>query len=296
MKKLIIVLGAILGVGILLIGIGIIIIVANPEKFGGFTEGDYEEKHLTEEQTVTSLYLDIGSDAIEILPSDDGKLSITYYENNRRYYEYSYKNGKVVFTQKQKTWFSWGIGKINRPIAKIYLPDTVTDTLDIDMASGSIKTDIDKITVKNLKVDVASGSVNIANVEAEEVDIEVSSGSIKISDVIAKDFDIDVASGVLNFDNCTAKNMRIEVSSGTLKIENLTVDNVIASLSSGNMKIGLKGTLDDYRVKGKASSGSISVKKDGETIYSGKDITCGSGDKSISVSISSGSASVNFEE
>lgn len=297
MKKLVIALGIILGVGLLLIGIGIIILAANPDKFGKLSGEEFEEKHLVEEQTVNSFVLEVGSDLVEILPSEDGKLSITYYESNRRYFEYSYRDGKAVFKQKNKGWsIFWGINNNNRPTMKIYLPDTVNDTLDIDMSSGSLKTDIDKLTLKKLQVEVSSGLVDLSNIEADSCKIDVSSGSVKISDIVAADFDIDISSGLVNFDNCTANTMRIGVSSGTLKIEELTANNLKASLSSGSMKISIKGSLDDYRVKGKASSGKVVVNRGGEKVSSGDDVSCGSGDKLVSVSVSSGSASIDFEE
>lgn len=295
MKKLAIILVSILGVGILLVGIGIIVVVTNPEKFGSLSDGNFEEKQLTEEREVTSFMLDLGADAVEILPSDDGKLSITYYESKRNYWEYSYNDGKATFKQKSKGWFFFGFDLKQRPKVKIYLPDTVTDTLDIDMGSGSLSTDLEKLTLKNLKVDVGSGALSIANVETDDCDIDVSSGAMSFYNITANSLFVNVASGTTKLEKCTANTVDIDVSSGTFKMDNLTANNVSASLSSGIMKISLNGTLSDYRVKAKASSGSVTVKENGEKVSSGDDIYCGSGDRSVTVSISSGTAVINLD-
>ncbi len=292
MKKLAIIMGIILGVGILLVGIGIIVVVANPDKFGGVSEGEIEEKFLVEEQEVTAFVLDVGADAVQLLPSEDGKLSIEYYESKRRYWEYSYSNGKAVFKQKQKGWF-WGIDINKRPTIKIYLPETVNETLDIDIGSGSLSSNIN-LKVNELKVDVGSGALSIVNIEATHCDIDVSSGAIKFSNIIVDTMVVDVSSGVTNLDHCTVETIDIDVSSGTLKIDSLAANTVTASLSSGSMKIGMNGFFDEYRVQGKASSGKITVNRGSEKVASGDDIYCGGGDKLISVSISSGSATVNF--
>ncbi len=292
MKKFFTALLVIFIIAVVMVVIGGAIIRKNPDKYPLFAKDQFTEKQLTEEEIVTSLYLGIASDDVDIFPSEDGKLTIIYYESETHRYDYGFENGKATFNQDTKfdirNWFklTW---HDDRPNMKIYLPDTVNANLSLKVASGEINFVNSNYSVQNLTVSVASGQVVLSHITANNCDITSSSGDVILTNVISNDADINISSGTLNVKNSTLTTIDIRISSGDFVSDNLTSDNVDCTVASGSIRLGLTGVSTDYTINGESSSGSIVFNFGGTEIRMGNKILYGNGPKMIKAKISSGS-------
>lgn len=285
-------------IGIVLVAIGAIIVATNKEKFGDYFREEYEEKQYVDERKITSMSLEIGSDAVEIFPSTDGKLSVIYYESETNKYEFGYEDGTIIIKNrtdfKLKNIFKWGIG-IDRPSAKIYLPETVTDKVDIEISSGALNSEKMSFHLKEFNIKVASGAVRFNNVFATTANIKVNSGAVHSGNIHCAEITTQLNSGALNFDNLSFDNASFKVSSGAFKAENVGIGNSAkVNVSSGTFKLFTDNDIADFTISGTANSGSFKLKEGDSQIAGGDDVNYGNGDKKITVEVSSGNATVGF--
>src|SRR5574344_942520 len=145
MKKFFIALAIILGIGIVALGVAAVLY-----KTGTVNVNEtFEAKSVTENNEVNSVSVEIATDRVEFLPSEDGKLKIDYFDSDKRHYDSSYSDGTATFAYKQKSIFSFFFLRETKDV-KIYLPDTVNGTVNITVASGEITENVNGFNVKNM--------------------------------------------------------------------------------------------------------------------------------------------------
>ena len=138
-----------------------------------------------------------------------------------------------------------------------------------------------------LNVTNTSGTVQMDNIDAEQVSIKNSSGSIKLKDVsVEGDLGVKNTSGSVKLTDVEAGgNVKAENTSGSIKFENLKSGGDISlETTSGSVKGTIDGKESDYRIRSSVSSGSCNLKDSDE------------GDKELNAHVTSGSIKINFTE
>lgn len=291
MKKFFTVLLIIFVIALAMTITGGVLIWKNPDKYPIFAKETFVEKTITEESEVTSFYLSIASDDVDIFPSEDGKLSITYYESETFTYNYEFEDGKATFSDN----YTFNIKNIfkfrffdDKPNMKIYLPETVNTDLSLKLSSGEISFKNSNFTLENFYVSIASGEVELSNINADLFRINISSGDITLSDINSEDAKIIVSSGKISIDNSALTSLDINISSGNFVSHNLATDKVDCIISSGTVRLGLSGNSSEYTIRGETSTGNITLDFGGIKSTMGNNVLYGNGPKSITAKISSG--------
>ncbi len=295
MKKIFTVLLVIFVVALVMVVTGGVIMWKNPDKYPIFARETFVEKTLTEEDVVTSFYLEAASDDVDIYPSENGKLSITYYESETFRYTYDFKDGKATFSDDSQFdiknlfkfhWFN------DRPNMKIYLPDTISSTLSLDIATGEISFKNSNFTLISLYINVASGEIELSDITTNNCRINSSSGNISLNNISSQSVTLKVSSGDVSIDNSELNDLDIDISSGDFVSHNLTTEGVTCNVSSGNVRLGVTGNSSDYTIKGETYSGKITLKFGGAETKMENKVFYGNGPKLIKATISSGNLTV----
>lgn len=142
------------------------------------------------------------------------------------------------------------------------------DSLDINLTSGSLKAE--NINVKKFDLDLTSGSTNVSNLVAEDADIDLTSGDITFGKINAKSFDVDMTSGKANVNYEAIEKSSFDLTSGNI---DLTLPS-----EGGNVKVS-------------KTSGSVKTNREGT--FSNDIYQFGSGTAEISVSMTSGTLTIN---
>jgi len=294
MKKIVIFAKIILCVGIFLIGTGLIItkgdltIITNDERNINFID---------EENEITTLDIDISSDNIEFLISEDNKLHIEYYTCKRSPYNYSYENGKAKFFCKKNNIFVNVFNFGNNKQVKIFLPNTEIEQIFINCSSGNISNKDCIINVNNLNVSVSSGNIDLKNVTAEKSTLLTSSGNINLNNCSINEININVSSGNISLIDSTLTTLNIKKSSGDLSSKNLISNFIECNTSSGNTILSLKGEIVDYSINVKDLSGNIMLISESKSINmkTKNNLNYGTGTNIIICNSSSGDVKIIFE-
>ena len=213
------------------------------------------------------------------------------------------KNGTWYVSSKPKKGFHF-FGNLFR-VRNIFTNTTerkVTITLPttqmlnkISLDAGAIDCNIDRINCWKLELDVAAGSIKIAELSTDETDISVSAGEIRINtfqirgeaDISCRMGDIRLGSQETRGNNLCNK-LEAECSMGDIKYYGkLTGENDV-EVTMGSIKLDLMGTAGQYDFSSNVTLGSVSKEEaedaPGETVpfYGKGDLSCTMGDISVS--------------
>lgn len=169
-------------------------------------------------------------------------------------------NGTIKIEDKNK----W---KKNKLI--VYLPSL--SKLKIDTGAGSL--DIEEINANNIKLSLGAGLTTIKNIIASTAKIDTGAGKLVIENSIIEDFDFDMGVGSAEITTNIANEADIDAGVGSLKLN-------------------LIGSKMEYMLKISKGIGNIVV--DGEKIKS--DEAMGNGGKDIKIDGGVGSIKVDFTE
>ena len=155
------------------------------------SENDFEEKNFTvQEAMITELQIDLKDRKIELEPSKDGQIHITYYDSSKEFYEIATSEHTLVMTGKNdKEWTDY-IGKnasLNFRTVRLQIPQK-------GLASLDLKTSNEDILLPALHFsDRVSINVNNGNIKVEQLDvgkeIKLISKNGNINGVIAGSYD-----------------------------------------------------------------------------------------------------------
>lgn len=310
-KVLIIVMVVVLCIGALLVGTALIMTKGNLAALG---DDEREAARIDETAEVLSLTIDISSDNIKLVASDDENFHVDYYTSVKRPYTFTCENGIATVASKGNlpvfSMFSY-----NKPKdVVVYLPESLTQSVVIKTSSGdfisSKEMTIDSlyvkissgnctasnITAKTMDIHSSSGEVTITNCVVERTAMQLSSGNLRLIDCEVENINIDIASGNATLKNSTLTELDISVSSGNVNSERLVCSSIRSNNSSGNTSYNLVGKAADYTTSLRTSSGSLHLTSISENlaISTQSSLSSGSGAGTINCKCSSGNVHVTF--
>ncbi|CAM4118871.1 DUF4097 domain-containing protein [Mesobacillus thioparans] len=204
---------------------------------------------------------------------------------------------QVSVKRKGFFWFNW-FG-MDQTSLTVYIPDDYEKDMDIELGSGKIafkgKSAQQPMKLRNLAIDVGSGSLTLENFDVENLEHQSSSGEVNMESIDAATGSFDVSSGSVQIKNYSGK-LAGDVSSGELEIQmNQLTDDVSLNVSSGYIELDLPDD-SDFTLNGKISSGDITSdfplenKEESDNRLRGKH---GNGKFEINADVSSGNIKIN---
>lgn len=272
-----------------------------------------------------NISLNLSSADVIVKPSDDGKIHISYDNTEETYFELESNDNKIILTQKQKSYFTFGFVffsenaftveiaipeehkgnlEINGASSEVSLSDTqILGTFDINSVSGDI-------TIQNCKAETistgsTSGEITLSNVNTSSIEASSISGDIKITEISENTpISLETTSGEVYAENVKTEKLKAQSVSGDIELIKVIGNEADLSSTSGDVHLdyadfnelifnsvsgGIKGIVcgssEDYTVYTDSLSGSNSLSSHR-----------GRGDKTLDLSSTSGSFNISFEK
>ena len=176
---------------------------------------------------IKKIDIDVLASSVEIKPSDDDKIHISYNDAIFCKYMHTVKNGELkIECTDVIPHISFGITTSSKVV--LLVPDYMTADIDVELDAGSFL--MQNVTAAG-KIDVESdaGAITLENVNGVRASVQTDVGSIKLN-------------------GCNFDNTDISSDVGSIDIEELDSKSVTLTNDVGNINGTLCGKIDDYTI------------------------------------------------
>lgn len=203
------------------------------------------------------------SDNIRVLPSEDGKIHISYYENDFNYYYLINEDKTLSMQYHSGKWYeniqiSFFGTNITEHEVVLQIPKEIID-INIKTMSGDIffycGNDFENATVSSMSGDVeignfsatilnarsSSGNINASGINASQAALKSTSGNVKTDDLVADVMEATAVSGNIGIRNTVAtKKLYVHTTSGEINVaSDKHFGALIADSTSGDIEIDI---------------------------------------------------------
>ncbi len=233
----------------------------------------------TNTHEITETYTDISiitTDAnIELVPSQDNKTSVVFYEKSKVKHSVELKDDTLTINVTDKReWYDYIGFSFTSPQITVYVPhnslknvtiksDTgnvkipqnyTFETLDISVHTGNVTSEAQ---ANNLKVKTTTGNVSIKNIVDTDLTMSTSTGNISVYNATVNKFTVSTSTGDMRFDNVVVANkMTITTSTGNVNLNKCDAGEICIKTSTGDVKGSL---LTSKNFKAKSITGNVFV-------------------------------------
>lgn len=203
---------------------------------------------------ITGLVVDAGYNGVSLLPSADGDIHITYYEEEKGDYTFAVADHILTVEPVKKPWWQQiGVFTYQSKTMVIAVPETLEfitaeasaasfamekitlkGDLAIESAAGAVT--LKNVAAKNLKVDAAAGGVILTKVTAERLKINADAGRVSLSDVTAKDASVKVSAGKVTGENLAVADFTIDSAAGAVVLNTAAVETATIKTGAGRIE------------------------------------------------------------
>ena len=154
--------------------------------------------------------------------------------------------------------------------------------IKIDLTSGSVKAET--MTSQLVDVDITSGSVDVGTITSHNVKLDATSGSMKVDTLVSEKVKTSFTSGSCTINHVTAEEYNGTSTSGTYNIGFTGVNYATFDMTSGNLNMTIPEA--GARVKVTKTSGNVVTQR--ECTIDNNVYTFGDGIADIKVTMTSG--------
>ncbi|MCR5797079.1 MAG: DUF4097 domain-containing protein [Eubacterium sp.] len=224
-------------------------------------------------ESIDEIEMDIAAGDIEIVPSSGNQIEFSYSGRDDLEPIAEVKDRKLSFEQKKEGFNLFGDISMDSKLT-VKVPTSKKVEYDVEAAAGSLK--IQDLSTAKTKIDLKAGNCTVNNVIMEgDCDIKASAGSVEFNTVECTGvLGCKVSAGSAQMRGMKIREMDADVSMGELDCD-IADDSMLdkysydASSSMGEVSIAGQNrgseyrstdqTWDGYRIKAKASMGSIKI-------------------------------------
>lgn len=211
---------------------------------------------------ISEIKFDGTSDNIRILPSEDGKIHISYYESDNHCYEIAtVENVLSMKDNRGSAWYEnislsfFGNAISNKEVV-INIPKEIRD-IDIKTMSGNVFFYCGN-EFSNANISSMSGDVELGNFSAENIKATTASGDINISGIVSVEAEFESTSGEVKVAKTVADTLKAKTVSGDIKL-NDTIAKVKFSATSTSGDIDVVSANEFGSVMADSTSGDIDI-------------------------------------
>lgn len=248
-----------IGVLLVLIGAGAVCcsMAINGWKLPGSGSREFETRVCDIAEDFGSIIIGADAEDIELVPSQDGKCTVEFYESKQNKLSASAQDGTLRIEEHGKVnwWDNIGFFSFGRSKVTIRLPEAEYDSLTIEGATGDIVIpagftftkltiaaetgDVDcRASAGTLSIDTSTGDVRVEGMTAEEMTVVVSTGRVEIANVTCTGvLGLTVSTGRAALTDVRCGSFASTGSTGDITLKNVTADGLInIERSTGDVK------------------------------------------------------------
>jgi len=316
MKKFIYTALIILGLGFVLMLTGFIL---NGGKLNAISlrfnrDADYSKTTAADVADISAVEINLKARHIVFSLSEDNSYKVEYYESERDKIMVTVTDNvlKIKDNPPKYNFFFWGFRSRKVSTVTVVLPKDFTDEIAVDNNTGDVDlSELSLLTKLNVEVNTgdvmisgltvnshleitsSTGNIEINGLTAPSLEIEVSTGRIYLTGVIISEVtSLKSSTGNIYISDMQSARLNVIASTGNLKIEDTITDSINAQTSTGSVTIKFYGVVEEYKLDLHTNTGRIRFQ--GEKC--GNNLINPIGSKSITVSTSTGSISIDIYE
>ncbi len=195
---------------------------------------------------LSDIKLELASCKAKITCADTDKVSVTYTSTSTPVeFEAKVKDGVLTISEKLATLFNFNMSSGSD--LNVTVPKTLYNSIDVDMASGKITSDA--LTTDTFTANVASGSLEMGIYsETVDVNLASGKVILTNStDSVCNNIKLDVASGSIEMTGYKADNIKASIASGGITLNGIS-GKVKGDLASGKLVLTYAEWNDDLDI------------------------------------------------
>lgn len=274
MKKSIIAGGILISCGLLIFCVGMFFMNWNFKELSTMPEYKNVNKEIV---SIKDINLDDKNIPVLINKSIDNNIHLSYYENDREYYEFNENESTVTINKvKNYKWYDY-LFNINFQSTKfvISLPESYYANIDIKTSNSRIE--LDSVAANNIALKTSHGRITIKNVTAQNsLSAVTSNARVTLDNAYAvNDFMIETSNAAVEAQNISSNKLSIDSSNGDITakktispqslflntsnskivVEDVLSDNICLESSNGDIEGNIIGAMNEYSITSKTSNG-----------------------------------------
>lgn len=201
----------------------------------------YEPRTVTIEEDFRGIMIRTHTEDISLLPSNDGKCKVVFYEPEKAEYSAAVSDGTLTVESgpdngKWYEHFSLFSSAAQRKIT-VYLPGKDYARLSVQENTGDIRIPTG-FSFEGIEISVSTGDVDCAAACPGTVFVKTSTGDIRLSQLSAAQIDLSVSTGAVKLDSvsCTGS-LGVSVSTGKTALTNVACGSFASEGSTGDVSL-----------------------------------------------------------
>jgi hypothetical protein len=248
------------GIGILIIVI-VVILLGAAAFFAVINRSETTEKTYESSSGISEIAAVLDSSAVEIYPSTDNLVHITYSErkNDNTVFE---ENGTVLkITRKSGSLFGMSFG-VDDNYIRIAVPKTTTV---IDLTSGNGKISANGFSGESISLKTTNGAVEADGITADTVTLKTTNGAIDAEHIAAAlKLSFATTNGSIEFDNIKSGDITLKTTNGAIEGDlSGKASDYAVSADTVLGKSNLKDSTGGIPLRVSTTNGSIDIEFDG---------------------------------
>ncbi len=195
---------------------------------------------------------------IRILPSRDGKVSVTVEQSDKVTYAVAVANDTLTVTeQDDRAWFDHiGIHLRTQKIT-VYLPEGTYGNLKLETTHGALRLSASDSTFAAAALHSTSGDMHITATVAGNLTVKATSGDMHIAATVTGNLTVKATSGDVELRNTKAEDLTVSLTSGDLDMTDCRANDLNLSVTSGDVE--LDQVIGQGKLQVKTGSGDIEL-------------------------------------
>ena len=222
-----------------------------------------EEKTLTRVGAdIHSIVIDDALNGIRVIPSPDGEIHLSYFENNLETYEVKEVDGTLRLQAHSRWYLKWGINSLFREYTEVTLsvPTDYVGDLSLWTTNGSIQ-------ISDIRIDGGMDmSTTNGGFEFSRVSVSGSwkattrNGGIIGTDLQGENISLITTNGEIRIDHTSAmQNLYLSTTNGAVKIERVYAPSVALYSTNGSITGTIVGQSEEFVISAHTVNGSSRV-------------------------------------
>ena len=234
--------------------------------FSGLFGANYTEKEYEITESFNNISITTKTADITVLPSEDGKTSVIFYEKNSLTHNVKADGDSLkIELDDQRPWYE-RILNFPSPSITVYLPEGEYGNLLIKSNTGDVEIK-DGFTFSEIDISLNTGDVKCCSSTKGALKIESSTGDVFLEKLTAAAVYISVSTGDISASEINSRGaFTTKVSTGDTSLFNVLCESFYSQGSTGDLE--LSSLVANGKIEIERSTGDVKLKScDGSEIY-----------------------------
>ena len=226
----------IIRMAIALIGVGALVFVAAFAANGFELKGDaFTRRSYFPDEAFSRVEIQDDIAKVRILPAEDGVCSVTCDEEREGSCTVEISEG-VLRIRRERKWYEMIGVHLGQPEVTVLLPQARCDAVDARTSSGEIA--LEDLEIGALKLKSSSGDFILRNVRADALEVGSTSGTLEaLNCTFEGEAELESTSGSVSIADTQANALCVETGSGRIDIAGLQAGSLEAQSVSGGIRL-----------------------------------------------------------